>query len=555
MSASVPNPDTRAQIAVPFRASSSVHPDYAYWSPQWEMIRDAEIGEVEVKRKGEKYLPRQGTHDVNQYRSYLKRAVFYNMTARTLNALYGTVFRRMPKVSGLNAKLKTASKKITKEGMSLHLMTKTVVKEVLAVGRYGMLVDADPEGKSSPYVACYTAENILDWEMKEIDGVWKLSRVILREVYYARDSETHFAPYQYSARFRVLLLEEDEDGTYVYSQFIYDDPDHALSVPDVSTPPTEIHTPTVRGETLDYIPFVVVGPFTNYPDVQKPPLLDIAVLNFSHYMSYAQLEQALFYTGSPIYAVQQESGTDPGDYQVGPDTVWILGENEDAKVLEFNGRGLQHLENALRSKEAQIASIGGRMMPGSSRGAAESDNSLLMQERNEQTLLLNIADTVDEAVTQVLRWWADWSNASTSTINRIDFELNRDFLIKDAGAREFRAIHQMYVEGIIPVTVVYEYLKRFEVIPEWMEEEEYLGLLQDSKQFPNMVDVLARMKDFPDAKTFYEYRAAKENADIVQPTPNEPPNPGVQQQTRDARALEAQNTPKEGGAAGNEQDI
>lgn len=540
MSSTTPNPNTRALLSVPFRSSTAVHPDYVYWSPEWEKIRDAEIGEVEVKRKGEVYLPRQATHDIDQYRSYLKRAVFYNMTARTLNALYGTVFSRLPKVTNLPPKLKEASRHITKEGLSLHLMAKMVVKEVLAVGRYGMLVDSDPDGRNRPYVACYTAENILDWEMKEINGTFQLSRVVLREIYYDREDEGTLSPYKYKARYRVLLLEEDEDGSYVYSQFVYEDPDHSLGIPDVGIPPREVITPTVRGEPLDYIPFIVVGPFTNHPDVQKPPLLDIVLLNYAHYMSYAQLEQALFYTGSPVFAVKQEAGTDPGDYKVGPDTVWILSENEDAKVLEFNGRGLQHLENSLRSKEAQIASIGGRLMPGVSRGAAESDNSLLMQERNEQTLLLNITDTVDEAITQILRWWADWNNVSSENIGAISFELSRDFLTKDAGAREFRAIHQMYAEGVIPINVVYDYLKRFEVIPEWMDESEYIALLNDAKQFPNMVDVLARMRDFPDAKTFYEYRMAQAKAEPVVPGDREPIDPGLPTQARAARSLKEQ---------------
>lgn len=415
-----------------------------------------------------------------------------------------------------------------------------------------MLVDAAPDGHGDPYIACYTAENILDWEMREIQGRWQLSKVTLREIYYDRE-DNHFAPYQYHSRYRILVLEEDSDGSYVYSQFIYDSADnYKTSIPDTDVAPDRVVTPTVRGEPLNYLPFMIVGPFTNYPDIQKPPLLDIATLNFSHYMSYAQLEQALFYTGSPIFTVQQEAGTDQGEYSVGPDVVWLLGKGEEAKLLEFNGRGLQHLENSLHNKEGQIASIGGRMMPGSSRGAAESDNSLLMQERNEQTLLLNIADTVDEAVTQVLVWWADWGNASVAMLSKITFELNRDFLIKDAGAREFRAIHQMYSDGVIPVEVVYDYLKRAEVIPEWMDEDEYKRLLQDSKQFPNMVDVLARMKEFPDAKTFYEYKVAKEEfakaATDVNPSDNEPPAPGVQQQTKDARALEKQNQQKAEGS-------
>lgn len=537
MSSQVPNPITRSQLAVPYRASPVLHPDYTYWSEIWEMIRDAEIGEIEIKRKGEKYLPRQKTHDKEQYKSYLRRAVYYNMTARTLNALYGTVFRRAPKIAGLDRRLTDLSKKITKEGMSLHLLAKTVVKEVLAVGRFGLLVDSSPDGRGNAYVACYTTENILDWQMAEINGRWTLTKVTLREIFYDRDS--HWSPYEYRSRFRVLVLEyDDETDSYVYSQYVYLDNESATNqIPDLDQAPSEVITPTVRGEPLDYIPFMVIGPFTNTPDVQRPPILDIVTLNLSHYMSYAQLEQALFYTGSPVFTVQQEDGTDPGEYQVGPDVVWVLGKDETANLMEFNGRGLQHLENALRNKEDQIASIGGRMMPGTSRGAAESDNALLMQERNEQTLLLNLADTVDEGMTEVMGWWADWNNASANTIAKITFEVNRDFLIKDAGAREFRAIHQMYADGVIPLDVVFDYLRKFEVIPEWMDAEEYKGLLADSKQFPNMVDVLARMRDYPDAKTFHEYKMAQMQMREIE---DDPRDPGVPRQARDARAMEEQ---------------
>lgn len=536
-STQVPNPITRSQLAVPYRASPVLHPDYTYWSEIWESIRDAEIGEIEVKRKGEKYLPRQKTHDKDQYKSYLRRAVFYNMTSRTLNALYGTVFRRNPKIGGMDRRLMQRSKNITKEGMSLHLLAKTAVKEVLAVGRFGMLVDANPDGTGNPYIACYTAENILDWQMAEINGRWVLSKVTLREIFYDRDS--HWSPYEYRSRFRVLVLEHDEDtNAHVYVQYVYLDNDSATNrIPDLDQAPTSVVMPTVRGEPLDYIPFQIIGPFTNYPDVQRPPILDIVTLNYSHYMSYAQLEQALFYTGSPVFTVQQENGTDPGEYEVGPDVVWILGANESANLMEFNGRGLQHLENALRNKEDQIASIGGRMMPGTSRGAAESDNALIMQERNEQTLLLNLADTVDEGMTWTLGVWADWNNASPNTIANITFEVNRDFLIKDAGAREFRAIHQMYTDGVLPIDVVYDYLRKFEVIPEWMDLDEYKALLTDSDQFPNMVDVLARMKDFPDAKTFHEFTRVQASMQEVSTDPTEP---GIPRQARDARALEQQ---------------
>jgi hypothetical protein len=87
----------------------------------------------------------------------------------------------------------------------------------------------------------------------------------------------------------------------------------------------------------------------------------------------------------------------------------------------------------------------------------------------------------------------------------------------------------MYKEGIIPVDVVYEYLSKAEVIPDWMGADEYRKLLDDSKQFPHMVDVLAQMNNFPDAKSFHEFRIMKAQmaVDVAEVTakPGEPNNP------------------------------
>lgn len=542
------NPSSKALTDAIFSTSPVLHPDYTYWADKWRMIRDAEIGEVEVKRRSQTYLPRLQGHDNDQYASYLSRAVFFNMTAKTLNALYGTMFRRNPKVT-MPRSLVKLSKRFSKDGMSLHLTAKTAAKEVLSVGRYGMLVDASTDGRGAAYVATYTAENILDWEMAEIDGEWRYTRVVLREIKYNRDQAT--APYQYTARYRVLVLTPVSEG-HLYEQHVFDD-DSLTGAPDLNGAPDEIVVPTVRGETLDYIPFQMIGPFTNHPDVQKPPLLDIVTLNFSHYLSYAQLEQGRFYTANPVYTVSYggtATETDAPEYYVGPDVVWELGKDGKAGILEFTGHGLNSLENALEQKEAQIAAIGGRLMPGNASGAAESDNSLKMKEQNEQTLLLNISDTMDEGFTIVLRWWADWNNASSAVIDRINFEVNRDFLLKDIGAREFRAIHQMYADGVIPVDVVYEYLRKAEVIPDWMDAEEYKALLEDSKQFPHMVDVLARMRGFADAQSEQDVKAQKEKlahdvkmaktAQAVAPGAQDPQNVGVPQQTRALMAKQAQ---------------
>jgi hypothetical protein len=96
---------------------------------------------------------------------------------------------------------------------------------------------------------------------------------------------------------------------------------------------------------------------------------------------------------------------------------------------------------------------------------------LKLAERNEQALLLRTARNLDEGFTQILRWWAWWSGTSPEDVAKIDITFNKDFLFDQAGAREFRAIHALYKDGVITIDIVYEYLKKFNVIPDWITYE------------------------------------------------------------------------------------
>ncbi|MDE4303658.1 DUF4055 domain-containing protein [Phaeobacter gallaeciensis] len=484
-----PRAGIAAQIAV--RAHAHTHPDYEYWAPVWAKIRDAELGEVQVKAKAQEYLPKLAGHDRSQYASFLDRAVFYNMTAKTLNALYGSMFVRPPKVTGY-----TPKGRFSRDGHSLNLTAKLAAKEVLAVGRFGMLVDSAANGRGGPFVATYTSESILDWEVSNVDGENRLIRVVLREAAFDRSEDA--GANEIATRFRVLTLQPSLSG-WRYVVHIFDD--HTGSgIPDLNALPDETIVPTVRGRALDHIPFTFVGPFSNVADVAKPPLLDIVTLNYSHYKSYAHLEQGRFYTANPVYTVSSGTADDEsGEYYVGPDMVWELGKDGKAEILEFGGQGLRSLESALTTKEAQIAAIGGRMLPGANTGPGESANALRLREANEQSLLLNVADCLDEAFTIVLTWLADWSNKPT---DGIEFEVAREWATKQTGARELRAMHQMYADGVIPVEVFFEFLRKADVVPDWMELEEFRDLLNREDQFPNVPEVLARMRGYPDAATW-----------------------------------------------------
>jgi hypothetical protein len=497
-----------------------VNADYAFWRNVWRSIRHAMIGEIEIKRHGAIYLPRMESMDDDQWYAYLERAVFYNMVYRTVTGLTGAIFRRDPRLLKVGPKLKKLTNRISKDGLSLALFTKVVCQEMLSVGRYGVLLDKaqdDLNPSVTPFFAGYTTENILDWTTAEIDGKTELDYVLLREFKVDRrltipsaakvKGNVVFEPNstygQLFQRYRILRLSYNEESLkWEYTQELYerDHQDANLSEDPVITKPMRFGVPFQR------IPFRFFNATTNLTDIEKPPILDILTLNLSHYRTYAQLEHGRFFTANPVYYVS--GGNEDDDFYIGPSVVWQIEAGQTAGLIEFNGQGLKSLENALKTKEDQVASLGGRLL-GESANAGQSDNQVKIKDRNEQSLLLNVTTVLNENFTYLLQEMAAWLNDKATSkdgelvielgVDELVFRVNQDFLLDNAAAREFRAVTMMYQAGILPIEVIYEYFLKAEVIPEYMEMEQFIALLEDEKNFPNNPDIDAQKDGFANA--------------------------------------------------------
>jgi hypothetical protein len=218
------------------------------------------------------------------------------------------------------------------------------------------------------------------------------------------------------------------------------------------------------------------------------------------------LEHGRFFTANPVYYVS--GGNEDDDFHIGPSVVWQIDAGQQAGIIEFNGSGLKSLETALKTKEDQVASLGGRLL-GESANAGQSDNQVKIKDRNEQSLLLNVTTVLNENFTYLLQEMAVWLNDKATTkdgelvielgVDELVFRVNQDFLLDNAAAREFRAVTMMYQAGILPIEVIYEYFLKAEVIPEYMEMEQFIALLEDAKNFPNNPDIDAQKEGFANA--------------------------------------------------------
>lgn len=495
----------RGRIPIELSYPVWTHPAVLDNVQEWQTIRDCVAGERTVKLKGTEYLRPLDEMSSSEYDSYLDRAVFFNMTGRTVNALTGIVFNRSPQVSGVPKKLEKAFRLPTRNNVSFDAFLKKTCRELVAMGRYGVLLDMDPNPAPNavPYFVGFAAEHILDWQESVIDGRLVPTEVVLREIREIRGS--FGAGRTTKTTYRRLALEWSQDrNNFVYVQYLYEV--EGLTI-DVDTVVPKRIVPTRHGVPFTRIPFVFLGAVDNTPDIDRSPIADIASLNIAHYRSYAQLEHSRFFTAMPVFYAQVPTGTAEPTYRIGSSVVWEVAPGEKPGILEMNGHGLSGLVEACEQKEDQISALGGRLMSAQSRSTAESDNALKLKEGNERSILLNIVFSVSEGMTEMLRQWLWW--AGVDDPKDVEVELNKEFLTDTLGARELRAVYAMYIDGVVPLTVLHFYLQKAEVIPEWLDVDTFKGMLDDESEFRNNPDAIAKMKGYNTAKDRVEARLQK----------------------------------------------
>ena len=103
-------------------------------------------GQKAVKLAKTLYLPMLGGRSVDaqeRYEKYLKRALFFNATRRTLEALTGFLFRKPPIFTPDDSELLDT---LTNNPGGFQAFVQEMATELLEVGRFVILVDAPVDG-------------------------------------------------------------------------------------------------------------------------------------------------------------------------------------------------------------------------------------------------------------------------------------------------------------------------------------------------------------------------------------------------------------------------
>lgn len=416
----------------------STHPKYKKYASQWIRCRDVVEGSDAVKGKKELYLPKLTDSTKSEYDAYLRRALFFSVAGRSLQGLVGSMTRRTPTITK-TTEMDPFFEDVSLNNVSFVEIFNDAANELLTVGRYGMLADVPVDGGRS-YIAIYKSESIINWSIDRFTG--ELLWVMLMERIYVPDPQDQFELIP-SVQFRHLRM-----VLGIYNVDLYD--------ADLKFISNTI--PTVRGNTMDVIPFVSVNSFGISIEPHKPPILDIVDVNLSQYMTSADLENGRHFVALPTPIVTGAEADKT--LKVGGNTAWVI-SNDKAKVyyLEFLGEGLKSLEHAMSEKTGQMAQFSARLMDTSSRGS-EAEGTVRLRHSADAATLNSVAISLEAGFNLVFKYLAAFEGTDEPTI-----ELSKDFLDTKLSHQELKELTISFLEGAIDEDVYFYNLERGELIP------------------------------------------------------------------------------------------
>src|SRR5678816_1167284 len=393
---------------------TTAHPHYIEYAPLWKKIRDVVAGEDTIKDRGRRYLKQLGGQDDIDYLDYLDGARFFPATARTIQGFLGAAFRVAPVFP---TELQDWIKDITLTGIPAETLLKKDVEDKFQTGRYGLRVDMELDG-GRPYLAEYDAEHIRYWREDLLDGRRQLIKLTLEE--------TEFTPgkdeFEVEVKPVYHVLDIDPDG-YCRFRIFRKLGNIEEWIPELMPPPTRM------GERLRFIPFVFA------PELDKPPLLDLANVNLGHYKLTADYYDAIKFTSKPQPWIAA-TGIKDKTFRIGSRWAWALPLGAVVGYLEYSGNGISDIRQALIDDEARMARIGAAVIEEPKEGV-EAYGTARINQAGKSSLLASIIGETELEITKALRimaWWGGLTNDVED--DGISCEMSKDFAESRMTAQE-----------------------------------------------------------------------------------------------------------------------
>lgn len=363
------------------------------------------------------------------YTAYLQRAFFPDLVKETVRALTG-ILDREPANIELPAALEDMRQTATSKGESLDDLLIQMHMNQLLYGRLGVLADVDP-GRDLPILIQYPAPQCLNWDDltetgtgqqiqdgKRSEAIRRLMMAVIDESRYERDTGDRFT-WNLVSRYRALTLGDSDQAIYT-SQV---ERDGNFQAPVV---------PTIRGKSLDKIPFVFVNTTDLATKPGEVPLINLANLALAIYRGEADHRSALFMSGQDTLVLTGVDLSASDGENPSADTKPIIGSgaflslpdaDADAKFIGPDSQALAEQRTSLENDYTRAGEEGIKLM--SSGAGTEAAETLRIRVAARTATLQTIAMTAASGLESILRICAEWVGADPDEVR---VEPNLDFI-------------------------------------------------------------------------------------------------------------------------------
>jgi len=225
------------------------------------------------------------------------------------------------------------------------------------------------------------------------------------------------------------------------------------------------------GVLLKEIPFVFLNPGNTKPKPEKPTLLDLTVLNLSHWRSSADIEHGLHFTALPQPWASGFGFNKEKRLYIGSGVAWVTDEpNAKAGMLEFRGTGLAAIRENMDRKEKQMAALGARLIEEQPKpGAAEAFETVRLRQSGDGSVLARISLSTSKGLTKTLEYIALFKG-KTSKVKTL---LNLDFGTEGMNPDLLKALMEQVQGGLMSWDTYVHNVRRGELYKDnWTQEEE-----------------------------------------------------------------------------------
>ena len=427
---------------------------------KYQLIQDCLDGESAVKYARARYLPVPNPEDESndnslRYDSYLKRAVFYAASARTLRGLVGQIFLRDP-VFTIPDIMQPIVDNANGEGVDLIQLCKRVCYYALGFGRCGLLVDYPSvdsstsisqqlNGEVRPIIRAFAPWDVINWKTRMIGSIKALSLVVIRETV---DEDNDDFEESIITRYRVLRLVGDDCITQIWEQM----KDGNFQITE------EYNLCDHTGDLMHSIPFKFIGSENNDADIDYPPMYDLATLNIAHYRNSADYEESCFISGQPtlwMSGLTQEWWEDvlKKKIMMGSRAAIPLPENGSADLLQSLPNTMPF--EAMGHKERQMVALGAKLIEPRTieRTATETE----IETASDNSVLATAAKNVTSSILWALGVCSEFIGNVGAEIK---FELNTNFDLTSMSSEELRQVIAAWQAQSISYSEMRENLKR-----------------------------------------------------------------------------------------------